>query len=369
MAKSRLRSQPVRFWIVLPVIAAFVVLVPLPAWAVDDLYSRRLYPFLQNLITALSNLVPFAVLDLLIAGVIVVALVRAVILMRTALGGSVLGEIGEGVKRLVRAAALVVLVFFVLWGFNYRRVPLAGAVSDPPAASTAALQAAIADANALAAGLRPSVVRQPEPTFDEIARDMPAAMEAALVIVKRSPLSTPGRPKYSLLLTPFFGWAGVSGMLNPFALESLVDPGLLPAERPFVLAHEWAHLSGHADEAEASAVGWLACMKGGPAFAYSASLFLIAEAAGELPPAARKASLARLADGVKKDLELIANRAREVQKPRVQQAAFKVYDEYLRANQVDDGVKSYGRALTLILSAPLRDSLNDYRGSRSGQPE
>ena len=58
-----------------------------------------------------------------------------------------------------------------------------------------------------------------------------------------------------------------------------------------------------------------------------------------------------------------------MQKPRVQQAAFKVYDEYLRANQVDDGVKSYGRALTLILSAPLRDSLNDYRGSRSGQPE
>jgi hypothetical protein len=111
-------------------------------------------------------------------------------------------------------------------------------------------------------------------------------------------------------------------------------------------------------------------MKGSPAFAYSASLYLIAEAAGELPPAARKASLSKLSDGVKKDLELIANRAREVQKPRVQQAAFKVYDEYLRAYQVDDGVKSYGRALTLILATPLRDALDEYRSgpAKSSSP-
>ncbi len=66
------------------------------------------------------------------------------------------------------------------------------------------------------------------------------------------------------MLTPFFTWAGVTGMMNPFGLETIVHPDLLPFERPFVLAHEWAHLAGHADEAEASAVGWLACMNGGP---------------------------------------------------------------------------------------------------------
>ena len=44
-------------------------------------------------------------------------------------------------------------------------------------------------------------------------------------------------------------------MLNPFGLETIVLPDLLPYERPFVVAHEWAHLAGHADEAEASAIG------------------------------------------------------------------------------------------------------------------
>jgi hypothetical protein len=309
MAKSRLRTQPVRLWIVLPVVAVVLALMPVPSWAVDDLYSRTFYPFLQRFVTAISNLIPVAVLDVLIVLTAIGVAVRLGILLRVARGGDIVGALFEGVKRLLRLAAIVAVVFFVAWGFNYRRTPLADAVAELPTASTAALEAAVADANDLATGLRPAVVQAPEPSYEDIARELPAPMNAALAVINRTALATPGRPKYSLILTPFFTWAGVSGMLNPLALESLVDPGLLPPERPFVLAHEWAHLSGHADEAEASAVGWLACMKGGPPFAYSASLYLIAEAAGELPPASRRASLSKLSEGVRKDLELIANTA------------------------------------------------------------
>ncbi len=128
-----------------------------------------------------------------------------------------------------------------------------------------------------------------------------------------------------------------------------------------MLAHEWAHLAGQADEAEASAVGWLACMKGGPALAYSASLYLIMEAAAGLPAgraAAGAVEARRRREG--RSGRRSPTGCGEQQKPRVQRAAFKVYDEYLRANQVEDGTASYGRALTLILSPPLREALNDY---------
>ena len=66
----------------------------------------------------------------------------------------------------------------------------------------------------------------------------------------------PGRLKRTLF-GPYFRWTGVDGMVDPFGLEVLVNPDLLPWERPFVAAHEWAHLAGFADEAEASFVGWL----------------------------------------------------------------------------------------------------------------
>ena len=152
-------------------------------------------------------------------------------------------------------------------------------------------------------------------------------------------------------------------MLNPFGLETIVLPDLLPFERPFVLAHEWGHLSGHADEAEASAVGWLACMKAGPAPAYSASLFLLMETAGAMPADRREKAMARVDAGVRADLDAIALRMQQ-QKPAVQRTASRVYDEYLRANRVADGTASYARALTLILAPPFIDALSGYTISR-----
>src|SRR5262249_4783727 len=60
------------------------------------------------------------------------------------------------------------------------------------------------------------------------------------------------------------------------------------------------------------------------------------------------------------DLEAIARRM-EREKPVVRRAAFQMYDRYLKANRVDDGVASYSRALKIILSPPLHDALGTYR--------
>jgi hypothetical protein len=158
------------------------------------------------------------------------------------------------------------------------------------------------------------------------------------------------------VLTPFFTAAGVDGMIDPFALETIVHPDLLPFERPFVLAHEWAHLAGTGDEAEASTIGWLACVRGGPPLAYSGSLYLIIEVAGALPRRIWVEERQRLDPGILADLAAIAERQR-LQRPAVQHAAFRVYDRYLRANRVEEGVASYSRALSLILSPHLRDEL------------
>ena len=68
-------------------------------------------------------------------------------------------------------------------------------------------------------------------------------------------------PKRSLLGL-YFRWAAIDGMTDPFFLEIIVNPDVLPVERPFVVAHEWAHLAGYADESEANFVAWLTCAHG-----------------------------------------------------------------------------------------------------------
>ncbi|MEO8483557.1 MAG: DUF3810 family protein [Acidobacteriota bacterium] len=359
MARSRIGTI-VRGWLALPVAAVVIVLLPVPAWFIDEYYSRGVYLWLQMAVTSVSNLVPIAVLDVLIAAAAALLVFRLVQFARVTMSRGLFDAVWELTRRTLRAGAVLVLVFFFAWGCNYRRLPLETAVNSTPVVPTvASLQLAVADANALGATLRPLLPSPDAMSYEAAAAALSAPMQEALALVNRAPLARTGRPKFSLILTPFFTWTGVDGMIDPLALESIVHPDLLPIERPFVLAHEWAHLAGEADEAAASAVGWLACMKGGPSLAYSASLYLILEAGGALPPAARKQAFARLDPGIRSDFEQIAKRMQR-QKPQVQRAAFRVYDEYLKANTVEDGTASYGRALTLILAPPLREALNQY---------
>jgi hypothetical protein len=355
-------SEPVRGSFVLPLVALLALGAPLPPWIVESLYARDMYPWLQTGFTTVSNLVPFALIDVWIGLVALFVVIRAWRLVVVARQRGVFDALWELARRVVRFGAAITILFLFAWGFNYRRPPLEEALpgGPPQRPSVAALQAAFAQANTLAGRLRPSVVSQPELTFDQVEATLRPPLNAALKQLQRADLAVPGRPKHSIVLTPFFTRAGIDGMLNPFGLESLVHQGLLPFERPFVLAHEWAHLSGEADEAQASTVGWLACMNGPASFAYSGALYLINETQAAMPAEIRRASLSRLDAGVREDLVALAARL-EKENPTVQRAAFRVYDEYLKANRVEDGTRSYGRALTLILSPAIIETLNTYK--------
>lgn len=351
-------EQPVRSWALAAVLAVALFAVPLPPWAVDQFYSRDLYPWLQSGLTAASNATPVAVFDLLVALAGLVLLYRLARLTVTASRSGAMAALREGLQRLIRLVALIVVAFMFFWGCNYRRVPLAATLSGGAAVELTedGLLRAVTEAAALASRVRPAAAPATPGTFDELAGMLAGPMNRALTRLNREPLARAGRPKVSRVLTPFFTRAGVDGMINPLALESIVHPDLLPFERPYVLAHEWGHLAGLADEAEASAVGWLACMSGPPPLVYSASLYLVMEGAAALPGEARTKALASLSAGVRADLEAIRTRLMR-QQPQVQQVTSRVYDTYLRANRVPDGTASYSRALRLILSPPLREAL------------
>jgi hypothetical protein len=339
--------------------------VPVPPEIVESFYSQDMYPWLQNIFTGGTNLLPFSALDAIVIVTGLAILFRLRRLFYVARQRGIFDAIWEMVRRVVRTVSIFVVLFFWAWGFNYRRQPLEttmprGAVNRP---TIEALQAAILDANALAGRLRPSVMAGPALSFDQVADRLLTPMNAALKHLGRPPLSREGHPKYSLVLTPFFTSAGITGMINPLALETIVHPDLLPFERPFVLAHEWAHLSGHADEAEASAIGWLACMKGDTELAYSASIYLIDIASGSMTAEIRKEMLKKLDVGVSADLDAMMLRRASVQ-PGVSSTTMRVYDNYLKVNNVADGGASYRRALSLVLAPKLRDALTNYTVTR-----
>jgi hypothetical protein len=159
--------------------------------------------------------------------------------------------------------------------------------------------------------------------------------------------AVPGTPK-GTLLTLYFERSGVDGMTDPFFLETLVNGTVLPFERPFIAAHEWAHLAGYADESEANFIGWLVCLQGPPAAEYSGHLALLWQLLPALPRGERERAVRQLSDGVRADLNAMAARAARAT-PAIRRLSWRVYDRYLKANRVGKGVESYDAALELML--------------------
>jgi hypothetical protein len=158
--------------------------------------------------------------------------------------------------------------------------------------------------------------------------------------------AVPGVPKVSVL-TWYFRRAGIDGMTDPFFLEIIVNPEVLDIERPFVVAHEWAHLAGYANESDANFLAWLTCVRGDPRAQYSGWVASYEYAARALPREDRRA-LTPLDPGPREDLRMIAARYARTS-PAVRRAAQGLNDSYLRANRVAEGIGSYEAVLRLML--------------------
>ncbi len=156
-------------------------------------------------------------------------------------------------------------------------------------------------------------------------------------------------PRYTIV-DPYFRWAGIDGLTNPFGLEVVLNGHLLDVERPAVLAHEWAHVAGFADESDASFVAWMAGVRAGGQQEYAAWLGVLPHLAGALSPEDRPSVLGGLADGPVADLRAIAARAAE-RWPALQEVAWRVYDRFLKVNRVNEGVARYDAVTRLLLTA------------------
>jgi hypothetical protein len=362
-------------WVLLLLLASAGALVPLSPHAIERWYSTALYPRIERVLTPISNMLPIAWLDIL--SVVAIAWLvwrwwRALRPVDSAQGRA--EDERRRWPRVRRAAAstfaliaALYLTFLVLWGLNYRRVPMTErlALRSGAASPESALQLARETVARLNGMYTPAhnagwgdAWRNPE------LRNAFASVQRQLV---DAPLAVPGRLKRSMY-GPFFRWTAVDGMVNPFGLEVLGNPDLLPFERPFVAAHEWAHLAGFADESEANFVGWLTCIHADPSSEYSGWLYLYWQIAGELPARDREAVARELREGPRGDLTAIVARLRSGDLPLLRQASWKMYDSYLKANRVDAGVRSYGAVVTLILRAQFDDGWRPVRRDRALPP-
>lgn len=328
--------------------AALALAMPWPPGAVEWAFSNGVYPGWQRAATTATNLVPFAAFDVVLGSAVLALVVLTIRAWRRG-GEGRWRRAGAALVTALAVAAATYLWFLLTWGFNYQRVPVAVRVGLDRTRATPERLAAFADDTVDELNrLHPIVHAQPWPVDRALVDALRPGFHAALPRLGVLGEVVAGRPKWSVL-QPYFRWAGIDGVTNPFLPEIVVNHDLLPMEWPFTVAHEWGHLAGLAHEAEASYAAWLSCESATEQTRYSGRLWAFGHVFAVSSRERQLELSGRLAEGPRGDLRAISLRTAQ-SVPVVRQVSWATYDRYLKSNRVSEGLSSYDAAIVLVLA-------------------
>lgn len=162
-----------------------------------------------------------------------------------------------------------------------------------------------------------------------------------------------GAPK-PVLFSKFMSRMEITGIFWPFSLEANVNVEAAPYSIPATMSHELAHLHGFMREDEANFIAYLACLQSeNLEFQYSGVMLALTYASNQLykesPELYRKVQL-NYNEGMFADLRDEYFYWKQFEDTVISAVSTTMNDNYLKANNQSDGVKSYGRMVDLLLA-------------------
>lgn len=161
-----------------------------------------------------------------------------------------------------------------------------------------------------------------------------------------------GKPK-GVLLSEQMCYTGITGVYFPFTGEANVNVVATDFMLPATVLHEMAHQRGFAREDEANYIAYLTCMYHPDVnFKYSGSLLALIYSMKALRQNDHEKYLQlrkNYSEGVMRDL-IYLNQFWKQYEGKVEKASTKMNDSYLKSNGQENGVKSYGRMVDLLLA-------------------
>jgi hypothetical protein len=356
-AGSRKLSRKAVLKIAIVMTAILLLFVQFPASFIERFFSNGFYPRLQSIITPVTNLLPFAVYDLLLLGLIFgVPAWWSVRVIRAGKGRRWRAAAGLFINTIV-FSALAFLLFQILWGFNYSRLPLAQKVAYDDGRITKAAAIELARLCIEQANTEVEAVHQGEwPTDADWLRRIQPSYNALLAEFGRTSGLKLARPK-ATLFDKYLESSGIGGFINPFGHETIVARGFHSLDRAFTLAHEWGHLAGYATESEASFIGLLALLRSQDAACrYAGWLALyshipLRRILSDADEATRKA-LPKFSPQVEADLQAMAEEESKRQiNEQISAAQWEMYKEFLKAN---NATPNYGELISLVMGTEFK---------------
>ena len=360
MRKCTLTHQLLRAarLLILPALYFFLRLIAGYPAVVETVYSRKIYPVIRDTVSSITGSVSFSICELII--VIVVLAVFLLLLIR--IFNVIVFRKGSFVKlvstliTLLLTSAYIILLFYLMWGFNYYRLPIGQKLDLPEREYTASdLERVCFELSKNANELRSLTATDENGVFagsidDTISSVVDAYNKFGASHPSFKANMTPAKPiTFSELLSA----CGISGIYIFLTEEPNINVNEPFLYIPFTAAHETAHYTGYAHEQDANFLAFLVCKDSGNAeLAYSAYMYALVHCGNELARtdmSAYRRLYASYSDGMKSDFDDYRQQIEKNIDSELSDAFESMNDSYLKFNNSESGIDSYTEDTQLIV--------------------
>lgn len=311
-------------------------------WATETVYSQTIYPLVAFILSFLSKWVSFSLDDAFYAILAVFLLVILILVFIRKI------KFGRFTLMVVQTLAICYVLFYWFWGFNYFRTDINDrlqiAKSKPDSVQFVRVFANLIDQT------NASYCTYENVNYSIIDSLVETSYQKQASFLKLKYPQGHRRTK-SITLSNFFAKASIAGYYGPFFSEVHLNDSLLMIEYPQVVAHEFAHQFGITSEAEANFYGWLVCAQSDSKhLRYSANISMVnyfLSQAKHLP------NFQNLVHQINKpvldDIRKVHKHWAQMRSEKIDKAAGKVNDVYLKTNKIEKGIEDYFGVVQFVM--------------------
>jgi hypothetical protein len=320
---------------------------------IEQYYSNGIYPIISSFLRIIFGWLPFSFGDILI-GFLTFIFLRFILRL-------IQSRLQKLIPKLIHLTAILSIIYFcfyLFWGLNYYREPLAKNLKySQKKYTTAQLQKVteriIEKLNYYQFKITKNDTVQVVNKYNqkEMYRMATAGYENLKIDFPQLTYQYPSVK--SSLMSLFQTYNGTAGYLNPLTGEAQVNDRVPKTSYPTTVCHEMAHQIGFAAENEANFVGFLASNYNKDVYFKYASYRM---AFGYCISEIRKRNLNVSRElwqtvniGITKDFKASSQFWRAYENP-FEPLLKKGYNAYLKANKQDKGIASYNYVVDLLIT-------------------
>ena len=328
---------------------------------VENLYSSTIYPYIAKGLGFLSGSIPFSIAEILLILIVLFIIIAIIILIMKP--RIIINNLTKILHYLIRSFAIIYILFYFLWGFNYYRQDYS-VLAD--------MNLAPASYNELKE-LTQIMIEKSNESRESLPED-----DKGLLLIEENfddlvKIVNDGFANYKLgnidltanyvrakpvFLSKYMSYTGIMGIYIPFTYEATINTHVPNHSLLSTITHEIAHQKGFAKEDEANFIAYKANINNpDKRFQYSgyylAMNYLMDEVSRENPDD-YSALYNNISDAVKRDMEY-ARQYWDDREGIINETINNMNDNYLKANNQLDGVQSYGGVVKLLLAEYKED--------------